>query len=486
MTEKLVKSLSPTEKNVLPHVATGQTIEELAQQARVQPVEAMRACQFLSNKKVLTLKKQETQGYILTATGEDVVKRGLPEERFLAALDKPRSLKEIQQKAGLERDEINAAIGALKKAGAIQMGAVIEKIKDVSFEEKQAALKNPSNPPKELIDRGLLEKTTSTTHTITLTELGKALQNADLSKDYAERLTHEDLKTGAWKDKEFRHYDVTTPVPRIHFGRRHFVQDAISSIKELWVEMGFQEMHGTMTQTAFWDLDALFVPQDHPAREMQDTFYLTKPGTLPEWWQDIKAIHETGANTGSTGWQTPFSKEESQKVLLRTHTTALSAQMLRRIKKENLPLPAKYFSVAKVFRNETLDWKHLFEFHQVEGIVVGDGLSLADLIGLQKEFYKRMGFTDVRFRPAYFPYVEPGAEVEVYHPGRQQWVELGGMGVLRPEVVIPLLGKDIPVLAWGLGMERIITDYYDITDLRHIYDNDLERLRTAPAYQEKH
>jgi len=264
------------------------------------------------------------------------------------------------------------------------------------------------------------------------------------------------------------------------------VQDAISAIKQLWVEMGFEEMSGTMTQTAFWDLDALFVPQDHPAREMQDTFYLKESGTLPAWWQDIKHMHENGGDTDSTGWQAPYSEEEAKKVLLRTHTTVLSAQMLRRIKEESLELPAKYFSVAKVFRNETLDWKHLFEFHQVEGIVVGEGLSLADLIGMQKEFYTRMGFTDVRFRPAYFPYVEPGAEVEVYHPGKKQWVELGGMGVLRPEVVIPLLGRDVPVLAWGLGMERIITDYYSITDLRHIYDNDLERLRKAPAYQEKH
>jgi phenylalanyl-tRNA synthetase alpha chain len=147
-------------------------------------------------------------------------------------------------------------------------------------------------------------------------------------------------------------------------------------------------------------------------------------------------------------------------------------------------LPAKFFSVAKVYRNETLDWKHLAEFHQVEGIMVGEGLTLSDLIGLQKQFYKKMGYTDVRFRPAYFPYTEPSCEVEVYDPKKEQWVELGGMGVFRPEVVKPLLGMDVPVLAWGLGMERIITAYYNITDLREIYSNDLKALREAPAYQE--
>ncbi len=485
MTEKLVKSLSPSEKKVVPHLESNQTVDSLAALAGVQTVEAMRACQFLSNKGVLTLEKKQTESYVLTATGQDVAKRGLPEERFLKALDTPKTLQEIQKVAGFEREEINAAIGALKKAGAIQLGKTVEKLKDVSFKEKQAALKNPQNPPKELIDRGLLEKVTKTEYAITLTQLGKKLQTADLSKEYAERLTQEDLKTGAWKNQEFRHYDVTTPVPSVYYGRPHFVQDAISAIKQLWVESGFQEMKGTMAQTAFWDLDALFVPQDHPAREMQDTFYLKQPGTLPEWFKDIKAVHETGGDTNSTGWQASYSEEEAKKVLLRTHTTVLSAQMLRKIKEENIELPAKFFSVSKVFRNETLDWKHLFEFHQVEGIVVGEGLTLADLIGMQKEFYKRMGFTDVRFRPAYFPYVEPGAEVEVYHPGKKQWVELGGMGVLRPEVVVPLLGKDVPVLAWGLGMERIITGYYELNDLRHIYDNDLERLRTAPAYQEK-
>ncbi len=477
--ETLIRSLSPIERKVVPHLVDKKSVSALAKEAGVPEVEAMRAARYLSNKEVLTLRKQERSEWELTERGQDALEHGLPEERFLSTLDKPRTLQEIKKLAKLDDQELNAAIGALRKAGSIEMGKTVSRKSETidSFAERWKARTGLEGYEK----RGLVERSTTTSYAITLTALGKKLAKTDLGKAPEERVTSGMLADGTWKGKTFRVYDVTTGVPERDFGRAHFVQEAITAIKRLWIEMGFSEMEGSMTQTAFWDMDSLFVPQDHPAREMQDTFYLPSRGQLPDWWEHVKRVHEDGADTGSTGWQTTYSEEEAKKVLLRTHTTVLSAQMLRSMR-ERGERTGKYFSVSKVFRNETLDWKHLFEFHQVEGIVVGEGLSIADLIGLQKEFYKKMGFTEVRFRPAYFPYTEPSAEVEVYHPVKKQWVELGGMGVFRPEVVKTLLGEDIPVLAWGLGMERIITDYYSITDLRELYGNDLAQLRGMKTY----
>jgi phenylalanyl-tRNA synthetase alpha chain len=147
-------------------------------------------------------------------------------------------------------------------------------------------------------------------------------------------------------------------------------------------------------------------------------------------------------------------------------------------------IPAKFFSVGKVFRNEKLDWSHLCEFYQTDGIVVDENANLSHLIGYLRRYLLRLGFREeqLRFRPAYFPYTEPSLEVEFYHPFYGRWVELIGAGVFRPEVVKPLLGRDIPVLAWGPAFERIVMINYGIKDIREVYSNDLEQLRRAKAW----
>ncbi len=266
-------------------------------------------------------------------------------------------------------------------------------------------------------------------------------------------------------------------MPKINRGRRHFVRQSIEYIKRIWTDLGFREMEGSIVHTAFWDMDSLFIPQDHPARQMQDTFYLKNPkfGKLPPIYKKVKEVHENGGDTGSTGWQNIWSEDIARELMLRTHTTVLTAQTIAKVKKEDLPV--KFFSVGKVFRNESLDWKHLFEFHQVEGFVLDEDINFRGLLGYLKEFFGKMGFKDVRIRPAHFPYTEPSAEIEVLNPIKNEWIELGGCGVLRPEVVKTLLGIDCPAIAWGFGLERIITAYYGITDLREIFKNDLKQLR---------
>ncbi len=244
-------------------------------------------------------------------------------------------------------------------------------------------------------------------------------------------------------------------------------------------------MRGNFVDTEFWNFDCLYVPQDHPAREMQDTFYMKNPhlGDLPEWAEErIGKTHEQGTSKSWLSWGGKWSPDMARQLVLRTHTTVLSARTLVYLR-ENGKIPGKYFSVGRVFRNEAIDWSHLSEFDQCEGIVVDPDVTFRHLLGYLKIFFNKLGYPEARFRPAYFPYTEPSVEIEVYHPVKRKWVELGGAGVFRPEVTEPLLGEDIPVLAWGPGLSRMVFIDFDLKDIRRLYANDLEVLRKIKLWQ---
>ena len=298
---------------------------------------------------------------------------------------------------------------------------------------------------------------------------------AKIDPNLIDSLTPDLLKTRKWKSKKFRRYDVTVSLGESHTAKRYIIVQAINYVKKIWLEMGFQEMTGPIIESSFWNFDALFTPQDHPAREMQDTFFIEGKSKLPdkELVKEVKKIHESE-------WKYKWEEEIAKEKVLRTHTTPFSVRTLSKLKLSELP--AKFFSVNRVFRNEAMDWSHLFELTQVEGIVVDPNANFRDLIGYLKQFYKKLGFEKIRVRPGYFAYVEPGLEVDGFHPIKKKWVELGGAGIFRPEVVIPLRGKDIPVLAWGQGFERGISEYYQISDIRHLYKNDLKELRQAKMW----
>ena len=241
--------------------------------------------------------------------------------------------------------------------------------------------------------------------------------------------------------------------------------------------MGFTESNGDILASAFWNFDSLFQPQDHAAREMQDTFYVKNPIECDLPNDDlVKAVaktHEDGGNTNSTGWHYDWDIDVAKQSVLRTHTTGISTRYLY----DNEP-PIKMFSVGRVFRRETITYKHLPEFHQVEGIVAAEDISFQNLLGILKEFYKKLGFP-VRFRPAYFPYTYLSCECEIWLEEKQAWIELGGAGMFRPEVLEPL-GIDVPVLAFGLGIERLAMVRYDISDIRMLYKSDIKWLRNLP------
>ncbi len=498
--QDLAKKLHPLERKVLPYIKKTVSFDELAKKSGLKKVEVMRAIQWLENKEVLKIRKEKQEIIDLDINGKLYKKKCLPEIQFLATIkDRPFSLSELSSKSGLDNNEISISLGLLKKKQAISTKKDKELVisitshgksllKKESHEEKFLNKKFPISTEKldamekhvltEFLKRKqIVKKDHLIMIEVTLTDLGKKLAMIKISDKVIDKLTQKMLKSESWKKKEFRQYDVEINVPKISGGKRHFTNQVVEYIKSIWLDLGFQEMTGNIVQTSYWDMDALFVPQDHPARDMQDTFYLKNPkkGKLPK--QDlvakVKKTHENGWTTGSKGWGGKWKEEIAKENLLRTHTTVLSALTIAKLKKEDLP--AKFFSVGKCFRNETLDWKHLFEFYQVEGIVVDPDANFTNLVGYLKEFFKKMGFPNVRIRPGHFPYTEPSAEVDVWHPIRKEWVELGGSGVFRPEVTKPLMGYEVPVLAWGLGLGRLILEYWDLKDIRDLYKNELVR-----------
>ncbi len=492
----VIAKLHPLERKILPLLAEHTELKDICTSSKLSEVEVTRALQWLETKEALKITTISTKLVSLDKNGIQYKEHGLPEKIFLGVLDNEfKGLNIIRKKSKLSREEVNACLGLLKRNKAIdtEKGEILQikitesgkqlltqKSPEELFLQQEFPIKEQDIQSKDILKllqrrKDFIKIDEIKTTTIELTELGKTLTKQDFSQEVLNRLNSKMLKDGSWKDQIFRAYDVEINVPSITYGKKHFVNEAVDYIKQIWLEMGFTEITGNYVQSAFWDLDALFVPQDHPAREMQDTFYVEGKAKLPNLWKKVKDVHETGGDTGSKGWQYNFSEEESSQLLLRTHTTVLSAIELSKLKKEDLP--AKYFFVDKVFRNEALDWKHLFEFYQVDGIVVDPNANLKHLKGYLTQFYKKMGYEKVRMRPAHFPYTEPSLEVDVFHPVKKEWIELGGAGIFRPEVTKTLLGFECPVLAWGQGMGRIISDYWKITDIRDLYKNDLKQIR---------
>jgi phenylalanyl-tRNA synthetase alpha chain len=307
--------------------------------------------------------------------------------------------------------------------------------------------------------------------------LGKKISAIPLElKEQISQLSQELLQTGKWREVELRRYDVETFAPKVFGGAYHPMQRLIHEIRDIFLQLGFTEIETDFIHSCFWNMDALFIPQDHPARDVQDTFYMKKPNRIKldeVLAKKIKEMHEHGGDLPSKGWEYRWDVREAEKAILRTHTTVNTIKYLS----EHPDPPVKVFSIGRVFRREALDSTHLPEFHQIEGIVMEEHANLKMLIGILTEFYKKIGFEKIRIRPGYFPYTEPSLEVEIQLGGK--WLEYGGAGIFRPEVTYPF-GVKHPVLAWGLGLERLVMLRYGIKDIRNLYFNDIEWLRSAP------
>jgi phenylalanyl-tRNA synthetase alpha chain len=219
------------------------------------------------------------------------------------------------------------------------------------------------------------------------------------------------------------------------------------------------------------------MPQFHSARDIHDVYYVKEPshskGIREEDLENVAKTHETGGTTSSRGWGYAFDRQRSRRSVLRSQGTALSARTLA--SKPNIP--GKYFAMARCFRYDTVDATHACDFFQVEGIVLDSAIDFKTLLGLLKLFAIEVARSEeVHFVPSYFPFTEPSVEAHIKHP-QLGWIELGGAGIFRPEVTSPFR-IDVPVLAWGLGLDRMAMVALGVDDIRDLFSRDLDRLRT--------
>jgi phenylalanyl-tRNA synthetase alpha chain len=481
------------------------TTQELSAETGLGRDAIEKASAWAETKGVVSFREEVSHTFNLTEEGQAYADEGLPEKRLLKLVadgsDEISTLKKEfpplnialvwVRRNGWATIE-NSKLKLTKKGSEAQKTdsldeRIIRDVKDNSVPERP--FNDYANRLELLIRRNTILSIEDTKRWVELTEAGKKLIPA--VKKVKESLiitqiTPEILQNGSWRRASFQDYDVTLPVPVLHPGKRHFISSIIDYIRRFWVELGFKEMTGEYLELSFWNFDALFQPQDHPARDLADTFYLKTPykGRLPdrEMVENVRQTHENGWTTGSTGWQYNWDPEVSARNCLRTHTTSLSVNQIAKLSPDDLP--GKFFSVGRVFRNETIDWNHLAEFYQTDGIVIGEGVTFRDMQGYLKAYLEGLGLKRFRFRPGFFPYTEMSMEAEVWIEERGEWMELFGAGMFRPEVVKPLIGVDVPVLAWGPGFDRLIMQSYGVESIRQLYGNDLGLLRRARLWME--
>jgi phenylalanyl-tRNA synthetase alpha chain len=487
MADVTQSDLTPNEKQVLLAMGDLNTADpkELSAASDLSVEAAMQSAFMLEEKKLLQVSELISEKYNLTKEGEEYVGSGLPERQVIEKVTSPTPIDALKDDFGPKL--VGIALGWLRKKGWAQIKDGYLVPGDIpgpgDDEEAMAGLKAGTltaiskSVKKELVKRNLIEISENKTRTITITESGKDLFRSGITlEEEVAQLTSDLIRTGGWKDKHLRPYRIDAPVQPVYGAKTHPYQRLIDEMRQIFLEMGFTEIKGEIIQSSFWNFDALFQPQDHPARDMQDTFYLDSTADLPpEYTDSVAAMHEHGGDIDSKGWGGKWSREQAKKNVLRTHTTANTIKYLA----DHPDPPVKAFCIDRAYRRETIDPTHTPEFEQLEGVVMDEGMSFSNLLGLLTEFYHRIGFADVRFRPAYFPYTEPSVEPEVYIEG-MGWIELGGAGVFRKEVTEPL-GIKYPVLAWGLGVSRLAMLRLGLRDLRTLYQSDIDWLRKSPV-----
>jgi len=443
--------------------------EKIGVDTGLSPDQVRRGIEWLKLKNLVNIEESKQVYLRLGKNGLEANSKGLPERQLLNLLkEKPRKLNEIKKELEFI---FGPAMGIARNNNWVETDGENVSLKNAPAEilEEKIISKIGTNkiPIDEIEDKDTLDilkkrpdfvvEEIEKSQIISLTQKGKEIE-----------IKTETFTIGAV-------INVEADVPRTFVAKTHPLKDIINEIREIFVTLGFSEIQGNLTQPSFWNFDALFTPQDHPAREMQDTFYLD--GLISKKIATAKQIQQV-AKSHKKSWRYLWSINEARKMVLRTHTTCDTIKFLA----DNKPDEARVFSLGRVFRNEKVSYKHLVEFNQVEGVVVGKNTTLRDLMGIQQEFYKRMGLDKVKFWPTFFPYTEPSLQSMVYNEKLDKWVELFGMGIFRPEVTKPL-GITKPVLAWGGGIERIAMLKYGLDDVREFYNNNLKWLRSVTKCQ---
>lgn len=473
------------------------SVEDIASRASISPDTVRRSLVELEMNRWVKVSREKIEVFSLTPTGKEALKNGLPEELLLREIkNKQKPLLELQQHFTTFNQNFSVAFGIAKRRNLItttnQTGIPSIEITSNGLDylkhgELFSELKNieDGNPSihsplfVELKLRGLVESKTRTRELVSITPLGlEVAQNIKpISQTKIAQLTPELIVSGKWKDATFKPYDVNIPVEENFPGRLHPLTHTMRDIRRIMVEMGFYEMSSPLVESAFWNMDVMFIPQDHPAREIQDTFYLPGKAVLEDadLVKRVKATHEHGGKTGSRGHGYEWNPAVGMQLLLRTHGSATTYRTMAQPQK----LPVKRFSIGRVFRNEAIDATHLAEFHQVDGYILAEGMNLRHLMGIIQEFYAKLGLKEIKFKPTYNPYTEPSMEAYAYNPKLKKWVELINSGIFRPETLRPL-GIDVPVISWGLGVERLAMLLHDKKTTKEVMgpEVDLDFIRT--------
>ncbi|XP_077474295.1 phenylalanine--tRNA ligase alpha subunit [Stigmatopora argus] len=440
-------------------------------------VGAVKSLQSLGD--IISAELRSSKHWELTEEGKEIADQGSQEARVFNAvpqdgLSQSDLMKLSYGKIGFSKAMSNKWIRMDKgHEGGPRIFRSVENIEDQVREKLLLVQKGDSSnldekEKNELKKRKLLAEVTVKSYWITK---GSTFSTT-VTKQETE-LTPEMIATGNWKEKNFKPYNFDAMGVVLDSGHLHPLMKVRTQFRQIFLEMGFTEMPtNNFIESSFWNFDSLFQPQQHPARDQHDTFFLSDPALAREFPQDylerVKRVHSEGGY-GSQGYKCEWKLEEAQKNILRTHTTAVSARMLYKLAQQEKFTPVKYFSIDRVFRNETLDATHLAEFHQIEGVVADYGLTLGDLMGVLHQFFTKLGITKLRFKPAYNPYTEPSMEVFSYHEGLKKWVEVGNSGVFRPEMLLPMgLPEDVSVIAWGLSLERPTMIKYGINNIREL------------------
>ncbi|MCQ2052656.1 MAG: phenylalanine--tRNA ligase subunit alpha, partial [archaeon] len=478
MDSEIIKGLSYNEKRLLLALNAAGGVSAPAEIIKKGEfsleAEIMGSASWLSTKGLVVIDEEHVTFYVLS--DKKIAEIGLAERRAIQIIDKAGGQINMADLAKSMPGEDKIAVGWMKKKGLADIRKEgVNKVLVLTDEGNKVLKKKMPDEcfidmltqgpisksdvdekiAKDLMGRqGMITENVIMKRTIRLTDMGREVIASGIElKEEIAQVTDSIIQCGKWKNSEFRKYDVQTFAPAVYPAKKHPLSRLGAEIRRLYTSMGFTEFDGEYVEPAFWDLDVLYVPQDHPARELQDTFYLSNPrrfdlSPYEDLIKKVKSIHENGGDTGSIGWGGKWSREIAEQALLRTHTTVNTITYVSK----HPEAPAKVFSLSRIFRKESIDATHLPEFTQIEGIVIDENANFDMLVSLIKEFYSKMGFDQVRIRPAYFPYTEPSLETEVFFNGK--WMELGGAGIFRPEVVAPF-GVKYPVLAWGLGFERL-------------------------------
>ena len=486
-------ALHPIERSILKALANKESdANSLAASTGLSIDQVRRGIEWLKFKNLISINESSTLKVYLASEGTAATATGMPERRLVNAVKEGKAtIAEILASGAIKDEEVNAAIAGARRNQWIQLTE--GKMAATGLAEKQSAeetflanlkggteVARMTEGEKKISEQlkkrpNYIEVREEKESRISLTDAGRMLLPS-LEEGKAERrLTAEMITSGRWKQAKLSALDVEAPAPAAYPGRRHPLINIIEEVKEVFVGLGFSEIDGPMVQSGFWNFDALFTPQDHPAREMQDTFYVSgQRQEIPATGEQKRKVAEVHKKR----WNSRWDASEAERVVLRTHTTPVTLQHLAKVR----PGSGRFFSVGRVFRNEKMSYKHLVEFHQVEGVATAPGASLRDLMGLQKEFYAKMGIKKVKFWPTFFPYTEPSLQSMIYNEKLEKWVELFGMGIFRPEVTEPL-GIKNPVLAWGGGLERIAMLRFGLNDVRELYGNRLGWFRSVPRCQ---